>query len=653
MRSYEIALSVAGVQNGVSQLTRMANEMRKVADAQRLVNQQAALVPRTSEAAVKKLERIAEAYVKIAKSAASAQAAAAAYAVFGNGRVGGGGSSTGGSGGGTGFISGPNQRLAEVNRQLAEAMKDPAGNADAINDLGIAAIKAQKAITAFNNATERVKTTQEKTQVKFMSGPYSRLEKILSQYQIAALDPDKNATAMNDLVARQKLAQRQIFLDQRRGRDEGPGLLESFRTLNQIMASLSRGNIGAAFGAFRTAQKAHQTAASNGGGGGAGVPAGLPLKGFLIATAIIAVVAGIIMLIRKIVQTIISAFQTLVHAIQQAAVGLQEFRAAQTLSGGSAGEIAKLRSMGIPVSQIAGTAAAVVQAMSPGGDPMAIAAAMRLGLRDVQLGRPFGPTNEAGRLLEVMTKLTAVQDRGERLRLARMMGLESILPMLDVAPGILKARGADAGMSGKVGEMFGSAGQSAMASWQRVMDNFQTAVQAFGGAALPPIINGLNALADALRRLSAYFLANPASGRRIGMIVEAMLKFASVIVDVMGPIFNAITIGIKNFFVGLYEASRFAFDMFRGMLPMGAGLLIPPMPSADKLKDLLGLGKDSDFNTAVDANTKATKDLTVAVTAGMYGGGSRARGALPTSLRGVILGNALEGGTLRLGAFSL
>lgn len=594
MRSYEIALSVAGLSNGVSQLSRMGQELRRVASAQQAINQQTSLVPRVSEAAVKKLERIASAYTQIAQAAGGAQAAATAF-----------NNVSGRGGGGAGVGGGPSRQPAS----------------------------------------------------QWIQGPNQRLEKILQQRIEAFLQgPTQNANVIKDLDRAERLARRSILLDERRKNDpdvqQGPGLLELFRQMNQLLRGMATRNPGMIASAIQQAQK------SGGGGGTAGgmlggaMAGGGMLKTAMIAGAAVAAVWVVVTVFKKIISAVISTFQTFIQAVSQAAKSLAEFRAAQTISGGSAGDISTLRSLGLPVSQIAGIAASVVQAMSPGGDPAAIAAAVRLGM-GVNLGRPFGPTNEAGRLVEVINRLAAVQDRGERLRLARMLDLESILPMLDVSPGIQKARKGDAGVSGAVGKMFGQSGQNAMASVQRVMDNFQTALMAMGGAALPPIINGLNALADALRQLAIYFVQNPQSARRLGMMVEAALKFAAALVIVFGPVFDVITIAMKNFAVGVYEIIRLLVEAVKIAIPMGFGRLIPSLPSSDKLMEMLGLGKDSDLNTALSTNASATKDLTVAIKEGLYGGGSRARGALPGSLRGMVLGNALEGGTLRMGAFSL
>lgn len=130
------------------------------------------------------------------------------------------------------------------------------------------------------------------------------------------------------------------------------------------------------------------------------------------------------------------ALRIFTGAVKDAAERARELGDAARISGGTAGEIARLSGMGIPGGEIAGRAAGLRQAsLTPYGQ----VARARLGLAPA-VPRPYGSTNEAQALQETLKALRNVTDAEEQLRLARMLQVEDLLKYVNVTKNVQQAQ---------------------------------------------------------------------------------------------------------------------------------------------------------------------------------------------------------------------
>lgn len=123
---------------------------------------------------------------------------------------------------------------------------------------------------------------------------------------------------------------------------------------------------------------------------------------------------------------------------------IREYGPAQSMTGGTAGDVSGLAAHGIDPSRMAGLAAAFRQRISlETADPYALGAAAELGIRP-QLGRNFGPQNEARMLNEALDRLHQLGPGDRQLRLARQLGLDAELDSINVSDDIWRKQQEDA-----------------------------------------------------------------------------------------------------------------------------------------------------------------------------------------------------------------
>lgn len=166
------------------------------------------------------------------------------------------------------------------------------------------------------------------------------------------------------------------------------------------------------------------------GGGAAGGPAGMAI------TAAVAAAVGALTLFAR--------------ATRDTAANIAAFRSGVIQSGGTGREVAGLGSFGVRPADVAGIAAQLRERISFGSaDPFALQAAQRLGVGG-QLPREIGPQNEARMLYQVLDSLRKVKNAEEQLRLARILGLDSMLDELRVSDRVYEGRKRDALLRGRI-----------------------------------------------------------------------------------------------------------------------------------------------------------------------------------------------------------
>lgn len=294
-----------------------------------------------------------------------------------------------------------------------------------------------------------------------------------------------------------------------------------------------------------------------------------------------------------------------VSMLGEAASALSDFRAAAMQSGGSTGDISRLTSMGMSPGSIAGKAAALTQRMSMlGGDPFAMLAGMKLGVQ-LPIGRPFGKTNEAETFLAVIEGLRKVKSAEEQLRLARMLGVDADMDLVRASDKVFEAMKRDAALRTKFFD-------------ERTQQNAADVSAGF--------IRVNNAMDNLKVTLSKPFLADMANA----------LAGLAEIMNTVAAIMNKNAIALRA--------------ALAGALTIVFGPLAVPLLGA--LSALGGKGQ-KDHQSALDQNTDALNNLAGVFKEGTYGGGERTRGAVPSALKGLMLGGAIAGNSLRLGAFTL
>jgi hypothetical protein len=124
-------------------------------------------------------------------------------------------------------------------------------------------------------------------------------------------------------------------------------------------------------------------------------------------------------------------------AVQEASRNLNELGEAARLTGGGGRDVGQLGAFGLRGGAAAG-AAAGFQGRISGGDPFATMIAQQHGF--FNLPRPFGDVNEAKGLAAALTYLRGIRDEGQRLREARVLGLEGELRYINVSERLYRLR---------------------------------------------------------------------------------------------------------------------------------------------------------------------------------------------------------------------
>lgn len=313
--------------------------------------------------------------------------------------------------------------------------------------------------------------------------------------------------------------------------------------------------------------------------------------------------------------TAAAALAAFAAGLKVATDSLQAHGAARTLSGGTGAQVAFLQALGIPAGEIASLGAGLRERLS--SDPQAMAAGARMGLR--AMPRPYGSTNEAGLVVRFIEEMRTITSAEERLRRARALQMEAMLPLINISDQTVRALKADAAAREAIAtpEALRAATELGVA-FSRLRFSFESVLQALSGPAMKDVAAFVGVLADELR----FFAQQLASVQGQQLLRSLTNDIGAFMVTVAR---SAEALGILR--AGTTDQLLNAFQHQRKMLDQR--------------------------DAALGANTRAVVDNTAALKAGMYGGGERAQGAIPGRLRGYGFQRALEANALRMGAFRL
>lgn len=510
---------------------------------------------------------------------------------------------------------GPHQRLINAQQNAYKALAH-GGTPAQVADTQLAVQKARQAVqkaqapTPIQQAVQASQGTPA-TRVKpfRMAGPYNKLIKAHEDLRLALM-----------LGTEADIKDAQLAVHRAQARSEWMGR-RKLTPLQQAVMS-TRFNIGGQQAGMsplmgRTLQAAFPKAS------------GAQLTGAAVGiTAVILAIVGAF-------KTGELAVKTFVEGIRVAASTLRELGAAKTISGGTTGNISALTSMGIPAGSIPGLAAGVRGAMT--SNPFAGNVAAGMGVAPIP--RPFGDPNEAGTLQKLIEGIAGTSSATERLTKARALEMDSILPLIEAIRRNRAAYDADKKaregiMDPKTVQLAGDLGFSMM----RVKEQFLNLVMAFGKPFLKDITAGFSTLANVLRGAAEWLNKNP----------EAVRNWIMGIAKPIGDFFQwwwNLSMGLRQI---IEDFGGFPKGSTKAMQDAMAGVW------ADFQKNLDDLNKSQ--AKAIDDNTNAAKkntDALLTLSEALYGGGTRARGSLPSNLTGVGLQRAIDSGALRLGYWTM
>lgn len=315
------------------------------------------------------------------------------------------------------------------------------------------------------------------------------------------------------------------------------------------------------------------------------------------------------------------AVRTAVHVFREAFESLHAISSARMITGGTAGTMAGLSAMGMPPGMIQGLAAGLRGALT--SSPLAMAAGARAGMGAGAFISPEigGSTDSAGILQSALTYIAGFTKESDRLREAMRLNMESAIPLIEAYRRNKDAMDADAKVRGAIADKDTlRAADDVSAAFGRIQFSFLSVVQALGKPFLKDIAAWANLFADGLRGIAAWINQNPQILRALVDQWAMFIKGIALGLEALGVLPKGTTMAIANAFQA--ERDRMARD--------------------NKLADSI----DNLNGTMQQANTIWGQN-------GIYGGGSRARGALPGGLKGPAFSRAVAGNALRLGAFSL
>lgn len=446
---------------------------------------------------------------------------------------------------------------------------------------------------------------------RFLQGPNQRLAKIAEQ--LKAAEAQGNDAALADLKILQFRAERSKRIGEKRlaQGDEAlnqPGLLDLFGDLNRIMRGLTSGNLGqtvrslgrgidliGAGGGLNIGQKLANAVTGPGAGGGAagaleklgGAAAGLTPELLLVGGAIITVHA-----------LAIAGVKELADATVAAARRLGQIGAGISASGGGSRDVFGLGAFGVAPGQVAGAGAGLRGRLA--GDSMAQIAAAQLGIGPIGLPQAFGTQNNARMLRDALTALRDVTDQEEQLRLARMLGLESMVDELRVSEKVFQQRMRQAQIEDDLfgeGTPFIQNSRDMNAELDVTGKAFEDLRNAFATPFIEDAALGLRTFNNLLLPLGGLF-------QGLGRAVEFL---AVTINPVLGPL----------------KAFAIALDILSGKSPK---------------------------QQAEEEHTKAMREHSAAIARSAFGGGRRAAHALPVDIHGEMGRQALVGNAMRMGA---
>lgn len=343
---------------------------------------------------------------------------------------------------------------------------------------------------------------------------------------------------------------------------------------------------------------------AGGGGGGAGggaAAAGAGGGGFVgglaqavgVSPAMIyaaGVAAGVVVF-----AGLLRALRDVVRETERVAAVINSASTARILTGGAFGDVTRLGLMGVERNRVVAVAHELRDALA--SNQIAMLAGSRLGVGPV-LPRIYGNVNEARLLETVIERLRGVRDLEERRRLAAMLGREDLIELTLASRGVWRAAMADAREYRDVFEdpNFVQGARDLQMNVRRA----QEGGEAIRVALFKPLIPALNDAVDAVATTErvATRLFNSPVGQATGFAIGSVLENA-----LLPPIFRV-------------------------------GQLI------GRIQEMLGQGKGP--NPGPDPTSAAGGDARLLP--GVYGGGTRFRGALPPGTRGELLRKALEEG---------
>jgi hypothetical protein len=300
-------------------------------------------------------------------------------------------------------------------------------------------------------------------------------------------------------------------------------------------------------------------------------------------------------------------------AAKAAAEALDAIRNAQTLSGGRPQDIAALMGMGIAPNQIPGIAAALRERL--GSDPFAMAAGGYVP------GRPFGPTNEAEILRQNIEMLRRMGENEDQLRQARILGLDGILEQINVSREMRREQALTSEVQRRLtGDRVGTrAARDLAAGWANLNGAINNLKTALGKDAIPLLTRAINGIARLVNVVAAAWDTMPAWAKVLlfGMGGAALGAGAGMLVGQPG------VGGLAGLVSGIV-AGTFAVKY------------------ADKFEKATNR-----FGNAVDQFSAGLRS------AGMYGGGERARKAIPAGWKGAQFSELVDRRALAMGAFGI
>lgn len=278
----------------------------------------------------------------------------------------------------------------------------------------------------------------------------------------------------------------------------------------------------------------------------------------------------------------LTAFAAVLNSATQT-VG--EFRRAATVSGGTAGDVARLGAMGVAPGQVGQASAELRERLVT--DSRSQAAAQRIGLQ-LPGHRLAGNVNEAQVLRQALERLRVLgkMEGAERqLFEARELGLEGMLDQLRVSDRVWAAQKRGADLQGEIMKRNADQFRDFAAQGDRVSMAFDSLKVALGALVVKDAERSLNQVAN-------------------------YLSFITEILDKLKP---------------------------------------PESKWDETLRRLEE--KQNQKDTATEKNTAALEANTQLTREGMFGGGPRAAGAVPTHLRGELLAENLKTQKFNLGVF--
>jgi len=336
------------------------------------------------------------------------------------------------------------------------------------------------------------------------------------------------------------------------------------------------------------------------------------------------------------------AVKVLADAAVQAAQSLNSVGVAAMQSGGSAGDIARLKGLGINPEQAGSTAGNLRQRIS--SDPFARATAARFGISAIP--RELRGMNEARLLEKAIDGLRNSYKRNipiigeeraalEQLRQAQVLDLESVIALARGSDRLWKAQKRDA----KVLEgIYDADSVKIAAELNAEMDRTKVLSEAWQVALGKPVLrdatNALHGFNDALRSVAAG--------------ANSLQKWGDRSVNPRTDPNNNLT-PWKMF-------RRLALEFAANRIMPGGGAVggwindwLNKQEQAEKKK-----AKPGDRETEAQRKLReAIEALTAALPTGTHGGGPGAQSAIPSDLRGPMLDAAIAGNTLRQGGYRL